>query len=87
MNSSKIRVEYSRTAEKQLEKLPRDKQISVLRKIDQLKSDPHLGKKLKGEFADFYSLKVWPYRIIYRFLPREKLIFINVIQHRQNVYK
>lgn len=82
-----MRVEYSQTAVKQLKKLPRNKQVSVLRKIELLKNNPYFGKKLKGEFADLYSLKVWPYRIIYQFFRQEKKLFINVIQHRQSIYK
>jgi len=82
-----MRVEYSLTAEKQLKKLPYYKQIKVLKKIERLKNDPYAGKKLKGEFAGLRSLKIWPYRIIYRYFPREKLLFINIIQHRQGVYK
>lgn len=82
-----MRVEYSETARKQLKRLPRDKQIKVLQKIEKLKNDPYAGKKLKGEFEGLRSLKTWPYRIIYRYLPQEKLLFINVIQHRQKVYK
>ncbi len=82
-----MKVEYSRTAEKQIKKLPKDKQIKVLATIEKLKKDPYAGKKLKGEFEELRSLKVWPYRIIYRYLPQERLLFINVIKHRQKAYK
>jgi len=82
-----MKVEYSHTADKQLKKLPKNKQIKVLTTIGKLKKDPYAGKKLKGEFEGLRSLKVWPYRIIYRYLPQDKLLFINVIQHRQKVYK
>lgn len=80
-------VEYSETARKQLKKLPKEKQITVLKKIEKLKNDPYAGKKLKGEFEGLRSLRVWPYRIIYRYLPQNKLLFVNVIQHRQEAYK
>ncbi len=82
-----MKIEYSPTALKQLKKLPKNKQIKVLQKINKLKNDPYAGKKLIGEFEGLRSLKVWPYRIIYRYLPQEKLLFINVVQHRQKVYK
>ncbi len=82
-----MKVEYSQTARKQLKKLPKNKQIRALRKINKLKNDPYAGKKLKGEFEGLRSLKIWPYRIIYRYLPQDKLLFINIIQHRQKVYK
>lgn len=82
-----MKVEYSHTAKKQIKKLPKSKQVKVLGTIEKLKNDPYAGKKLKGEFEGLHSLKVWPYRIIYRYLPQEKLLFINVIEHRQKVYK
>lgn len=82
-----MKVEYSHVAKKQIKKLPKNKQIKVLNTIEKLKNDPYAGKKLKGEFEGLRSLKVWPYRIIYRYLSQEKLLFINVIQHRQKVFK
>jgi len=82
-----MKVEFSDMARKQLKKLPKNKQIAVFKKIQALKNDPYAGKGLKGGFKGLRSLKMWPYRIIYRFVPQEKLIFINVIQHRQSVYK
>jgi len=82
-----MRVEYSNTARKQLKKLSQSKRIKILRKIEKLKNDPYAGKKLKGEFEGLRSLKIWPYRIIYRYLSQDKLLFINIVQHRQAVYK
>ncbi len=82
-----MKVEYSNTARKQLKKLPKTKQIKVLAKIQKLKNDPYAGKKLKGEFGGLRSLKIWPYWIIYRYLVQDRLLFINVIQHRQKTYK
>ncbi len=82
-----MKVEFSNTARKQIKKLPKNKQIKVLSLIQKLKNDPYAGKKLKGEFEGLRSLKVWPYRVIYRHLSQDRLIFINVIQHRQKVYK
>ena len=82
-----MKVEYSHTARKQIKSLPKEIKIKVLKTIERLKNDPYAGKKLKGEFEGLRSLKVWPYRIIYRFLSQEKLLFINLVQHRQRVYK
>lgn len=83
-----MRVEYSNTAKKEIKKLPNNKQIKVLSFIRKLKNDPYdAGKKLKGEFEGVRSLKVWPYRIIYRHLSQDKKLYINVVQYRQKVYK
>ena len=82
-----MKIEYSETARKQLKKLPKNQKIKVLKKIEKLKNDPYAGKKLKGEFEGLRSLKVWPYRIVYRYLTQDRLFFINVVQHRQRAYK
>lgn len=82
-----MKVEYSNTARKQIKKLPKRKQKKVLKTIEKLKNDPYAGKKLKGIFEGLRSIKVWPYRIIYRYLAQNKLLFINAIEHRQKAYK
>lgn len=82
-----MEVIYSKTSLKQLKTFPREKQIEILKKIEKLKNNPNAGKKLKGPLKNFRSLKVLPYRIIYQYSDSNKGIFINVIQHRQNVNK
>ena len=82
-----MKASYSKTSLKQLKKLPKAKQIEVLKKIEKLKNDPDAGKKLKGPLKNFRSLKTWPYRIIYQYSKNDKTIFINIIQHRQSAYK
>lgn len=82
-----MRVEYSKTARKELKKLPKSKQIKVLVMVQKLKNDPFVGKKLIGELKNLRSIKVWPYRIVYSVFSKNNLIYINIIQHRQRVYK
>lgn len=82
-----MKTEYSSTARRQLKKLPSSQRIKILKKIEKLKNDPYAGKKLKGGFEGLRSLKTWPYRVIYRYSPQDKILFINIVQHRQGVYK
>jgi len=82
-----MQVEFSDTARKQLRKLPKSEKIKVLKKIQLLKEDLYAGKKLLGAFEGLRSLKAWPYRIIYRYSPTDKLLFINAIEHRQQAYQ
>ena len=82
-----FKVEFSRSTEKDLLKLPRDKQRLVARKLLTLKEDPFLGKPLSGELKGYLTVRVWPYRIVYEFLPKTKTVFIYKIQHRKEVYK
>ena len=82
-----MKVNYSKTSLKQLKKLPRTKQIEILKKIEKLKNNPVAGKKLKGPLKNFRSLKTWLYRIIYQYSKNDKTIFINIIQNRLSTYK
>jgi len=78
-----MRLKYSKTALKQLKKLPKSKKYKILEKTLLLQKYPYTGKKLGGELKEFQSLKVWPYRIIYQIKRKESLVFVNFIQHRQ----
>jgi mRNA-degrading endonuclease RelE of RelBE toxin-antitoxin system len=63
------------------------KEISkIQQRIKLLESDPYLGKKLGGKFAGAYSLRAWPYRILYIIKKEQRAIFVVSILHRQGVY-
>ena len=82
-----IKVELSKSAEKNLLKLPKHKQKLIARKLLILKSDPFLGKPLSGKLKGTLSIRVWPYRIVYEFNPKTKNVMIYKIQHRKEVYR
>ncbi len=61
-------VELSAAAEKDLKRLPRDRQARIERAIDELEEDPFAGdvKALQGpEWKGRYRKRVGPYRIIF----------------------
>jgi mRNA-degrading endonuclease RelE of RelBE toxin-antitoxin system len=61
-------VELSAAAEKDLKRLPRDRQARIERAIDELEEDPFGGdvKALRGpEWKGRYRKRVGPYRIIF----------------------
>ena len=43
-------------------------------------------QSLKGNLSEFYKLRVGDYRIIYEFDIEEKIIFIDKIGHRKDIY-
>ena len=81
------KISYSTKAVKELKKIPKKWQIKIIRTIESLQENPTRGKKLQGELFGLYSLKAWPYRIIYTINKQEVLIQIVDIGHRQNIYK
>lgn len=82
-----MKVKVTEEAQKQFAHLPKSQQIKIKRKLQYLENAPILGKKLEGELANYYSLRAWPYRIIYRIDVIAKEITIRSILHRQGAYK
>lgn len=83
----KHRIVFAPTAEKQFLQLTKTVRIRVAQAIAKLASDPHSGKRLKGELADYRSCRVGDYRVVY-FL-RRKPVQIEIIRvaHRREVYR
>lgn len=73
-------------AQKDVNNLPQEILPRIYAHINSLKADPFLGKKLKGDLKDHYSVRVWPYRIIY-ILDKRTNVWIVRVSHRQEVYK
>ncbi len=82
-----MKIIFTSETEKQYGKLKTSDQRKINKKITLLHLTAHLGKKLSGEFSGLYSLKAWPYRIVYLIKDTKKEIWIVTIAHRQGVYK
>lgn len=82
-----VTVVATKQAEKSFLKLPLSAQKKISKAIDKLNQNPLVGEKLKGEFEGQYKLYAWPYRVIYIFSARNKLVTIVEIEHRQGAYK
>ncbi len=74
-------IKFYPRAEKDLDKIPQNDRLRILKSLLSLQKDPHIGKKLKGEFTGYYSIRVWPYRIIYCIVNKECLIVVIRIGH------
>lgn len=80
-------VVLSKDALKQYERLSKGEQTKICKKLHALEQDSHSGKKLTGELKGIYSLRAWPYRILYEINEAEKRIEVHKIAHRQGAYK
>ncbi len=79
-------VRIKPSAEKELKKLPKKDYYRIISAIVAISGNPFAGKKLEGEYRGCHSLRIWPYRIIYRIYQKELLVIIIRIGHRQGVY-
>jgi mRNA-degrading endonuclease RelE of RelBE toxin-antitoxin system len=52
-----------------------------------LRSEAYLGKPLLGDLEGYFSLRVWPYRIIYKVYEKKLIVYVIEITHRQEAYK
>lgn len=78
---------FTRTSEKSFLKLKSSDQRKISKAIEKLNKNPLAGEMLKGEHEGQFKMHAWPYRIIYIFSPKDNLITILEIGHRQGIYK
>jgi mRNA-degrading endonuclease RelE of RelBE toxin-antitoxin system len=81
------KVYFTPNTEKILSKLKDKKLEKRFRDVKSiLERNPLAGKKLIGKLEGQYSLRIWPYRIVY-FINQEKDVIITDIRHRKDVYR
>jgi len=80
-------VLLSRTAERDLDKIDKKYKPHIFAALFDLRKNPYLGKKLKGKFQDYYSLRIGPYRIIYKIYKQKLNILVIRVGQRQGIYK
>ena len=82
-----MNIVLSKHAEKNLHRLPPPQELKVTKKLLVLQTHPYNGKQLSGKLNSLFSLRAWPYRIIYEIDKHRQVITIHTIEHRQGVYK
>ena len=82
-----FKVFLARKAEKSLDEISEPWQGRIVIVLRKLATNPHLGKKLGGKYSECYSIRIWPYRIIYTVKKKELIIEVIEIEHRGGAYK
>ena len=82
------RVIFSKSAQKELDKLPKTFGLKVLSKIESLAANPRPSgcKKLEGSKTG-YRIRVNDYRVIYSIFDAELIVDIIKIDDRKQVYR
>ncbi len=83
------KVVYLDQVVKDLENLDKATARKVLNRIETyLVQDPkELGKALTGDFRGYWRYRWGDFRVIYKIVEREILIYILRIGHRKDIYK
>ena len=74
------------SAEKFLKKLDDNIKIRVIKKLDELSTNPRGGIPLTGNFTGLWKLRVGDHRIIYQIFEDKVIVSVLRIGHRKNVY-
>ena len=79
-------IEFKSPAKRFLKKIDRVTANKILDKIERLKDNPYLGKRLAGNLFGFWKLRIDKYRVIYSVIKDKLMIVIVDIGNRKNVY-
>ena len=81
-------VSYKPSVERDFLSVPKSVVGRVLNRIEQLKDDPfpRHASKLQGA-EHLYRIRVGDYRVVYKVDTVEKLIVIQHVRHRREVYR
>jgi mRNA interferase RelE/StbE len=85
------RVEISRTAEKQIQKLNRDAQEAIVRflreRVLAAENPRQLGKPLHGDKGGLWRYRVGDYRLICDIQDERITVIVLRVGHRKDVYR
>ncbi len=82
-----FQLRLTRKAEKALDNFDEALCLKIVYALREIQKEPFWGKKLTGKKKGQYSVRVWPYRIIYRIEKSQLVVIVIDIDHRQGVYK
>ncbi len=78
-------IEFTQTAEKQFNKLPKEIQIRIIRVLERIKIRPfHFIKRKEG--TPYFIMRIGDYRAILDIKTEISFIYIIEVGHRKNIY-
>lgn len=82
------KIEWKRSATKELKKLPKETVPRILKAVEALSDEPYPSgvRKLVGS-EHTYRLRVGNYRIVYSVVASKLVIEIIRVRHRKDAYK
>lgn len=83
----KYKIEFKKSASKELKSLPKKEIKRILQSIDQLIENPRPINSKKLSASEKYRLRVGDYRVLYEIQDGVLIIYIIRIAHRKEVYK
>ena len=83
-----FRIEWKKSTRKDLRKLPASTMERVIETVESLADNPfpHGVEKLSGS-EHAYRIRLGDYRIVYEVVTESKLVEIQRVRHRKDVYR
>ncbi len=82
-------IRYDKAAITALKKIQKSIRKRIVNKIEWLAQNAENinHKSLQGNLSDFYKLRVGDYRVIYELDNEIKIIIVDYVGHRRDIYK
>lgn len=88
MQNTIYKIEWKKAAEDNLNKIPSEAALKIYDRVESYlaQSPKELGKALVGKYSGLYRYRYGDYRIIYEIDKTNKILIINRVGHRSDVY-
>lgn len=83
----KYKIEFKKTATKELNSLPNKEIKKIINAINQLVVNPRLTSSKKLSASEYYRIRVGDYRILYEIKDQLLIVYIIKIAHRKDIYR
>lgn len=84
---SNYEVEFTKSAQKELKKLPPQISFHIAVAVNKLAKDPRKGKVRPMVGVKSWRLKVGDYRVVYDIHDKKLVILIIRVRHRKDAYR
>ncbi|MCU0667235.1 MAG: type II toxin-antitoxin system RelE/ParE family toxin [Patescibacteria group bacterium] len=84
---NKYEVEFTKSSQKELNKLPKQTVTRILKNIDKLSENPRAGSVRPMVGISSWRLRVGEYRVVYDIHDGKLTIMIIRIRHRKDIYR
>jgi mRNA interferase RelE/StbE len=81
------KVEFTKSAQKELDKLPQGASKRIMKSINKLAGQPRSGSVRPMVGSTSWRLRVGDYRVIYDILDEEVRVLIIKVKHRKEAYR
>ena len=84
---AKYKLKFARSVKKDLRKIPNNDVSKILKLINSLLDDPYPANVKKLSHQNKYRIRYRNYRILFKILNNELIIYVLKISQRKDVYR